>query len=276
MNTGDEQASAEELAVPQVEYAKILVDRLRLRDKPVRTSNTLKLLPKDGMVILSGEQSETKEKININGELANDYWYKIIFKKDTGWVYGGGLRRIENIAQEENFFIIPGKKVGWINASDSEDDLRQKFGDDAVKNAAIDIGNGERVGGTLLFPDTEKELKIFWEDEERTNIFEIRIDHPSSPWITENKIKIGTKLAQVHKLNKDHFLFAGFDETGEGGLVYNWQDGDLSKNLKLGFRIVDPSNVHERLYEQNKLYSDDLVVEKADFEVDVIKIYFNK
>lgn len=79
--------------IPQLEdeaggYGNILVENLRLRDKPALEGETIALLKKNSLVTVKGE-SAFKTTIELNGQEISDVWFKIISEEGkTGWVHG--------------------------------------------------------------------------------------------------------------------------------------------------------------------------------------------
>ena len=61
-----------------------------------------------------------------------------------------------------NLSIDPAKNVGEITKLSTEQDLIRLYGKRNVKRTEIGVGEGEVVKGTILFPDTDKEILIEW------------------------------------------------------------------------------------------------------------------
>ena len=78
---------------PQLEdeaggFGYILVENLRLRDKPSLDGETVGLLKKNSFVNVEN-LSSFKTIIELNGEEINDVWFQIITEDNlTGWVHG--------------------------------------------------------------------------------------------------------------------------------------------------------------------------------------------
>lgn len=79
--------------IPQLEdeaggYGNIMVENLRLRDKPSLDGETIVLLKKDSFVNVD-EQTTFKTTIELNGEEVTDVWFKIVSEDGkVGWVHG--------------------------------------------------------------------------------------------------------------------------------------------------------------------------------------------
>lgn len=79
--------------IPELEkeaggFGSILVENLRLRDKPSLDGETITLLKKDSFVNVK-EQSAFKTTIELNGKEISAVWFKIVSEEgEIGWVHG--------------------------------------------------------------------------------------------------------------------------------------------------------------------------------------------
>jgi hypothetical protein len=80
-------------------------------------------------------------------------------------------------AASHDWRIVSGVRVGPITAASTEPDLRRAFGDSAVVNEEVDIGEGMTEPGTMIYKrDLSRALSILW-DGEGTN------KHPTTVFI---------------------------------------------------------------------------------------------
>jgi len=132
---------------------------------------------------------------------------------------------------EFDYLIIPSSKVGAITPKATEVELRKIYGNKNVKLYEVDVGEGDVVEGTIVFPNTNKELTIEWKskhkDPERITIY--RAD---TKWITNNGITIGTTLEEMEKINGGIFKLTGFGWDYPGRTV-SWEQGNLPIQLQL-------------------------------------------
>ena len=136
-----------------------------------------------------------------------------------------------SVAQEApvDWRIDPGQRVGPINPSTSEVDLRALFGDAAISNADVDLGEGFVTPGTVVYQnDPERRIEIIWRDSQRISPKEVRLTGKASKWATDDGVSLGTTLKEVEILNGYPFRLAGFDfdyggtvvDCGKGRLTY--------------------------------------------------------
>lgn len=139
---------------------------------------------------------------------------------------------------EENTVVVPGKSVGPITAKFTRADLVKAFGRANVKDAKIQLGEGETTNGAVVFPkDPKRRLEITWVKSRRVG--DVRFSGRSSVWHTADGITLGTTLAELQKLNGVPFKFCGFG-WDYGGIVTSWEGGQLATSLKGVWLTLDP------------------------------------
>ena len=109
------------------------------------------------------------------------------------------------------------------------EDLAEMDSDEIKKsypeaNITEDIGEfeegTERRPYTILFPDTENEIQITWNDKERSKINDIRFSEDGK-WKSSTGIEIGTSLEELNRLNGKPVSFYGFGWDYSGAVVFN-------------------------------------------------------
>lgn len=123
----------------------------------------------------------------------------------------------------QNWQIVPGRSVGPIQKNTSEKDLVEIFGRQNVKQAEIDVGEGETRPGTILFPDDpQKKIFILWRDPAaRQGPESVSIRGKKTLWKTDRGITIGTPLKTVEKLNGRAFVMTGFGWDYSGTVLHS-------------------------------------------------------
>jgi hypothetical protein len=133
-------------------------------------------------------------------------------------------------ASGQNWLIVPGKNVGPIIEATSQKDLIKIFGRTNVKLAAIDVGEGETMPGTILFPSNPlKRAYILWRDPgTRLQPKSISIKDKGTLWKTDKGITIGTTLKAIEALNGRAFAITGFAWDYEGTVAHS-NGGNLTE-----------------------------------------------
>ncbi len=73
---------------------------LRMRALPSLKGSVVILIPKDSTVQVL---EKNDKQVNIGGRIG--YWYKVVWKEKTGWVFGGFLAKIDHLTDEQSRII---------------------------------------------------------------------------------------------------------------------------------------------------------------------------
>lgn len=126
--------------------------------------------------------------------------------------------------EEENtsdFFLEDILKI------ESEVELIEKFGSENIRTEYSTEGpEGTEVVGyyvTLLYPETDNELFIYWEFEKQI-VSSAYVNSFDSKWSTAEGVRIGTTLEALEELNSSLISFYGFG-WDYGGLVSSYYTG---------------------------------------------------
>ena len=148
---------------------------------------------------------------------------------------------VGRISLAADWVIVPGVRVGSITRDTSESDLKKTYGESEVVAADIDVGEGQTQAGTILFPrQNAKVLNIFWTDETRTRVAQVRISTEGTNWRTNRGITIGTPLRAIEQLNGRPVHLAGFG-WDYSGTMFDSNGGALKE---LG--VQTPAGIHGR------------------------------
>lgn len=124
-------------------------------------------------------------------------------------------------------------------------ELEKKFGKENIKkDAIIETGDGQ-FNATKLYPDSDKEVEIYWKDgKDFKEIQDVmvkaqRADNGGlalkSPWVSREGLKLGMRLSEVIALNGKTFTMTGIG-WDLGGTVMSWEGGKLNKkNVSVRF-----------------------------------------
>lgn len=104
--------------------------------------------------------------------------------------------------------VIPGERVGAIDASTSRTELAELYGEENLTDADIPVGEGFVEAGTALDMGEGRSLNIIWSDETRTQPLEAR--DLGSAWQLPEGIGVGTTLDELEE------TLGSFELTGFG------------------------------------------------------------
>jgi hypothetical protein len=137
--------------------------------------------------------------------------------------------------------IVPRRSTGPLTTETSEADLRRRYGPTAVDSSRIQIGEGETMAGTVLYPgDSLRRAEIVWQDSaQRRRPARIILRGNQSRWQLDRGISLGTSLQELERLNGRPFTLAGFG-WDYAGVVTDWKGGALD-SLLAGVKLyLDP------------------------------------
>jgi len=125
--------------------------------------------------------------------------------------------------------------------------LIKAFGAGNVQRARIEIGEGEKAAGAILFPkDRKRRLELIWRDGKKRRQPGTIYVREGSAWAVAGpageRLAIGSALAAVETANGKPFSILGFD-WDYSGTANDWQGGKLAKafgGCKLTIRFGYP------------------------------------
>ena len=131
-------------------------------------------------------------------------------------------------SSRQDWFIDPSGRAGAIRRTATRADLVRTYGPGNVQDGPMDIGEGETVPATFLFPsDPKRRIAIFWENDARSKgSVRVQIDGDASLWHTTGGITLGTPLKKLEQLNGRPFMLEGFN-WDYSGTVTSWRGGKL-------------------------------------------------
>ena len=101
-----------------------------------------------------------------------------------------------------DWVIVPGKRVGPIDAGASEAKLVELFGRGNVASEPFEVEPGVAVPATIVFAgDPTRRAIVLWRDETRTGPESVLIRGERSVWRTDKGITLGTPLATLRRIN---------------------------------------------------------------------------
>lgn len=131
-----------------------------------------------------------------------------------------GARGYSQEPQAPDWLVIPGERVGPITAETSAASLEAAFGVENVRRTEINVGEGLKVPGSVVFPDdAARRIEVVWADASRNTPTEVRINGESSLWETAEGISLGSSLRDIERLNGFPFRLTGFAFDYAGTIV---------------------------------------------------------
>lgn len=111
--------------------------------------------------------------------------------------------------------------------------LIKAFGAENVQRARIEIGEGEKADGAILFPkDSKRRLELIWRDGKKRRGPGTIYVRQGSAWAVAGpageRLAIGSALAAVEAANGKPFSILGFD-WDYSGTANDWQGGKLAR-----------------------------------------------
>lgn len=103
--------------------------------------------------------------------------------------------------------MVPGKNLGPVTAATTRADLARRYGEGALIDMDLDVGEGMTEPATRVGEDTPTAFSVVWTDKARTKPSEVRELGPA--WRTPEGIGMGTTHAELEKI-LGPFEMAGF------------------------------------------------------------------
>jgi len=132
------------------------------------------------------------------------------------------------VAEPDFFTFVPGRRFGKISKFTTGGQMSELYGDDVEPTTDIQLGEGTRTGGYLLYPGTKNQAEIMLPDEgSGISRLTVRIAGKDSDWrLAGSELRIGTTLAELEEMNGKPFELSGY-EWDNGGTVTDWKGGKL-------------------------------------------------
>ncbi|CAG37442.1 hypothetical protein [Desulfotalea psychrophila] len=124
-------------------------------------------------------------------------------------------------------FLFSKDQVGEIGPQTGRSDLIRIYGEEAVKDTPISLGEGMYETGTeVLFADSGDSVEILWQDQGQTAPARLTLN--GRLWRSVHGIAMGSSLQEIEELNGRPFKLAGFG-WDYGGTVLSWKSGLLEQ-----------------------------------------------
>lgn len=135
----------------------------------------------------------------------------------------------EGIKFDPEFVIIPGNRVGLINANTNASSLSQIFEGKTFNDFDTAQPNGNIIKSTKILFDNRNTITIFWANEQKQNVNAVILEGSGMPYQTPDGLRVGQMWNEVEQINTKPFTFEGFDRNSNGGKITDWQNGVFQK-----------------------------------------------
>ena len=136
-------------------------------------------------------------------------------------------------AASDNLGIIPGKRVGPIEAGTTRGQLVEIYGAENLSDTDYPIGEGETIPGTIIHPGTSREATVLWMPGQAGQKID-RVVITGGEWLLPAGIRRDDELSEVEQINGGPFMIYGFG-WDYGGVGY-FKGGALDRKVQIWFR----------------------------------------
>ena len=133
-------------------------------------------------------------------------------------------------APPEEWRIAVAGADGTVGASTTHAELGRRFAG-AIADTMVHMGEGQFAPGTVVHgTDPLRRLEVVWHDAERTRPWRMQAAGDSTLWVIGPGITLGTRLAELERLNGRPLTLTGLG-WDYGGTVMGWEQGQLEQAL---------------------------------------------
>ncbi len=279
------------------------VDQLIVKAQPGANMPEIAKMREGEIATYLKQRTLRKTEFKLRGQRYYEPWILIKTKDSVmGWVHQGGVRFIQpnvltdllapdaqmrsrsidgnNSSTSNQALIIPGKQVGPIKLNTSEEELIRLFGPTQVQRGTVNTSSVNIEQCTIIFPNTNDELRITWKDQSRSEVKAVYVLRSNGKWYTDQGLKVGMDLLALTKVNENPVNFYGLNWE-YGGVVDSWKNGVLSKYASKFYIVLAPyqptaNNMLFNKFTGNAIFSSNTEgVEQLDLVVSRIVVYLD-
>lgn len=191
-----------------------------------------------------------------------------------------------NKLNTNDWIIIPNERIGSLNRASIHKqeilkDIKKAFGSENVKETEFSIGEGSSLSGFSIYPNTENEINVHF--DETSILFKFPgynsyfssndILSSKTKWQIYNGVKIGSSISEIQKINGKTFELSGF-EWDYPGVVSTWLGGKLPNELSIAFKQTASETPigYDQIVGDKIITSDNTVLQKTDPVVNFVYI----
>ncbi len=175
--------------------------------------------------------------------------------------------------------IVPGDRVGPIASDTSRDRLVELFGEAALTDTEVAVGEGFTESGTVVAEGSDDTFAVIWVDDSQTEPATVKDFGPA--WQTPEGIGIGTSFAELQDILGPFELY-GFGWDYGGTLVLEGSNlSDYYGSLILRVQPADPDlfqqqpGAFQALLGDKLIFSDEPSLLDLNLVVSEMIVYIN-
>ncbi|PSN80607.1 hypothetical protein C8B47_05740 [filamentous cyanobacterium CCP4] len=180
-------------------------------------------------------------------------------------------------AQTADTLVVPGQRVGPVTAETSRADLAARYGEAALEDASIPMGEGTTAPGTIVTPGPDRQFSVVWQDASQTRPQLIK--DFGLAWQTPEGLGVGVPYSEVEAILGDFALYGFAWDYGGTVMLEDSQleqyDGYLLLRLKPAATAIDQhAEAYQAVMGDQLFASDNPSLDQLDPSVSEMIVYF--
>ena len=227
----------------------VLVNNLRVREGPSKSSKVIDKLKEDELVYSHGEESKITEKAILRGKEYNTTYRKITYDGNTGWIYGGGIYKIYDQAEKDSFTETLESLVTQLGNKDNQLLERGKY----IMRMLQQERSGSAEWNDIMYLIAEYHFNNLANDDKFYPVLQSREWSPE-----EYKLAAYQQYDMLSNAFAKEFMSAGMKFTASEGMVSLIVDPNMIKNVIQGpFSDAMEQYINIKLVDSNTRFFSD-------------------
>ncbi|MEM9005395.1 MAG: hypothetical protein AAGE59_17960 [Cyanobacteria bacterium P01_F01_bin.86] len=186
------------------------------------------------------------------------------------------IAQVESGEAQADTIVVPGERVGPVTLATTRADLAEIYGENALADTEIPVGEGFTESGTTVNAGSDQAFAIIWTDATQTQPATVMDFGPA--WQTPEGLKLGTSFAEL-KSTAGGFSLYGLGWDYEGTVILEGSNLAQYHNLlllRLGPKpdaITQYPNEYQAVLGDKLLSSDDPNLPPLDLSVYEMIVY---
>ena len=179
--------------------------------------------------------------------------------------------------QPADTLVVPGQRVGSVTAETSRADLAARYGEAALEDAPIPMGEGTTAAGTVVTPGPDQQFAVVWQDASQTRPQLIKDFGPA--WQTPEGLGVGVPYSEVEAVLGEFELYGFAWDYGGTVVLEDSQleqyDGYLLLRLEPAATAIDQHAEDYQAVMGDQLFaSDNPSLDRLDPSISEMVVYF--